>query len=81
MPKFKVDLMAKLVGFHEVEIEAENEFAAREEAYRHGQQMAGEQGLHVWDVQYVDYHNSPKRNRDGTITVVYEVDINEINKL
>lgn len=81
MTKYKVDLVAKLVGFHEIEIEADSEVAARQAAWEQGQQLAKQKGVDEWDIQYVDYHNSSRRNRDGTPISIYEVEINEINKV
>lgn len=79
MSKYKVDLVAKLVGFCEIEVEAKSELEARQLAYEEGQKLAREGIPEHWDIQYVDYHNSSRRNRDGTPICVYEVDINEIN--
>lgn len=78
--KYTIDLMARLVGFREIEVEAESELEARQLAYAEGQKIAKEQSVDAWDIQYVDYHNSARRSRDGEIVVVYEVDINEVRK-
>lgn len=82
MTKYTVDLVAKLVGFREVEVEAKSELEARQAAYELGQKLADEEKNDVseWEIQYVDYHNSSIRKRDGTVHVVYEVAINEINE-
>lgn len=84
MKKYKVDLVARFVGFREIEVEADNELQARHEAYDVGQRLANAaQDGHVteWDIQYVDWHNTSRRNRDGTAVSIYEVEINEIQEI
>lgn len=81
MPKYKVELVARFVAFQEIEIEAENEFDARQGAWDCGQRLAKLNSSASWDIQYVDYHNSARRNRDGSPICVYEVEVNDLSEI
>lgn len=70
MKKFQVDLVAKLIGFIELTVEAES----AEEAEKKAKKEAGKLPHYDWDVQYVEYTNLPY----GT---VYEIEVNEMREL
>lgn len=81
MKRYKVELVARFVAFQEIEIEAETEFDARQGAWDCGQRLAKINSPAAWDIQYIDYHNSARRNRDGTPVCVYEVEVNAIGEM
>lgn len=69
MPRYKVDLVARLIGFHTVQVEAANVEEAREQAIADAKKLPH----YEFDVQDVEHYGDDNSTPD--------IEVNEIEEL